>query len=72
MSYAGYIVVFHLCLSTTDINQLVSGDRGPCSKYEISLPEGDFKGELEILWEGEVFRVRRSTCVCTCICIAQK
>ena len=67
MLYAGYIVVFHLCLSTTDINQLVSGDRGPCSKYEISLPEGDFKGELEILWEGEVFRVRRSVCVCTCI-----
>ena len=42
----------------TDLNVLVSGDRGPCSKYEISTPEGDFKGELEIVWDGEIFKVR--------------
>ena len=42
----------------TDINVLVSGDRGPCSKYDISIPEGDFKGELEIIWEGVPFKVR--------------
>ncbi|XP_065914109.1 acetylornithine deacetylase-like [Dysidea avara] len=39
-----------------DINVLVSGDRGPCSKYEISTSEGDFKGELEIFWEGEIYK----------------
>ena len=48
----------------TDISVLVSGDRGPCSKYDISIPEGDFKGELEIIWEGDPLKVRRSiTCV---------
>ena len=41
----------------TDINVLVSGDRGPCSKYDISIPEGDFKGKLEVVWEAEPFKV---------------
>ncbi|XP_065912239.1 uncharacterized protein [Dysidea avara] len=36
-----------------NISVLVSGDRGPCSKYDISIPEGDFKGELEIVWSEE-------------------
>ncbi|XP_065912244.1 uncharacterized protein [Dysidea avara] len=39
-----------------DINVLVSGDRGPCSKYDISIPEGDFKGKLEVVWEAEPFK----------------
>ena len=30
----------------TDISVLVCGHRGPCSKYDISIAEGDFKGEL--------------------------
>lgn len=39
-----------------DPNQLVTGDRGPASKYEISIDEGDFKGELEITWDSEPLR----------------
>lgn len=36
---------------------LISGNRGQCSKYDISIPEGDFKGHLEIEWEGEPLKV---------------
>ncbi|XP_065897167.1 uncharacterized protein [Dysidea avara] len=39
-----------------NISVLVSGDRGPCSKYDISIADGDFKGELEIIWDGEPFK----------------
>ena len=35
----------------------MSGDRGPCSKYDINIPEGNFKGELEIVWESDPLRV---------------
>ena len=42
----------------TDPNQLVTGDRGPASKYEISIDEGDFKGEIEISWNAEPSKVR--------------
>lgn len=31
--------------------------RGPCSKYEISIPEGDFKGKIEMKFEGDPFKV---------------
>ena len=41
----------------TDPNQLVSGDRGPSSSYEISIEEGDFKAELEVVWDSEPLRV---------------
>lgn len=30
--------------------------RGPCSKYDISIPEGDFKGKLELTIEGDPFK----------------
>lgn len=36
---------------------LLSGNRGTCSKYDITIAEGDFKGHLEIKWEGEPFKV---------------
>ena len=35
--------------------------RGPCSKYEISIPEGDFKGKISIKFEGDPFKVRNET-----------
>lgn len=35
----------------------MSGDRGPCSKYDISITEGNFKGELEMVWEGDPLKV---------------
>ena len=44
-------------ISCVDISVLVNGDRGPCSKYDISIPEGDFKGKLEIVWESAPLRV---------------
>ncbi len=31
--------------------------RGPCSKYAISIPEGDFIGKLELTIEGDPFKV---------------
>ena len=40
-----------------DIGVLVCGHRGPCSKYDISIPEGNFKGELEIVWESDPLKV---------------
>ena len=46
-----------VCVCVPDISVLVSGDRGPCSKYDISIPEGDFKGELEIVWSEEPMMV---------------
>ena len=57
----------------TDISVLVSGDRGPCSKYDISIADGDFKGELEIIWDGEPFKVRGSIFLyrCTCAMLCQ-
>ena len=61
---------------TIDPNQLVTGDRGPASKYEISIDEGDFKGELEIVWDSEPLRVRCFVmmfikCACTCTLMAK-
>jgi len=41
----------------TDINVLVTGNRGPCSKYHINIAEGEFKGELEIVWSEEPLSV---------------
>ena len=38
-----------------DITRLPT--RGPCSKYDISLEEGDFRGELELTFEGVPFKV---------------
>ena len=35
---------------------LLSGN-GKCSKYDISIAEGDFKRHLEIKWEGDPFKV---------------
>ena len=32
--------------------------RGPCNKYEISLEEGEFRGELELTFDGVPFKVR--------------
>jgi len=37
-----------------DITQLPT--RGPCSKYDISLDEGDFRGELELTFDGVPFK----------------
>jgi len=44
-----------------DITRLPT--RGPCSKYEISLEEGDFRGELELTFDGVPFKVRGSSCM---------
>ena len=63
-----YFKSFNGCHHATDIGVLVTGDRGPCSKYDISIPEGDFKGELEMVWEGEPFKVRMS-CVQKLCCM---
>ena len=46
----------YICFSL-DMNMLLSGNRGQCSKYDISIAEGDFKGHLEINWEGDPFKV---------------
>ena len=63
-----YVVTAYVCiyacsgneyatLCIIDISVLVTGHRGPCSKYDISIPEGNFKGELEIVWESDPLRV---------------
>ena len=31
--------------------------RGPCSKYELNIEEGQFKGKLELSYESEPMRV---------------
>ena len=31
--------------------------RGPCSKYLISIPEGEFRGKLTLTFEGDPFKV---------------
>ena len=31
--------------------------RGPCSKYEVSIAEGEFRGKLELTFESEPMRV---------------
>ena len=50
---------FHNCIVMcilVDVSMLPS--RGPCSKYAISIAEGDFKGKLELSFESEPMRVR--------------
>ena len=37
---------------------LVTGDRGPCSSYEINIDEGHFKAEIELVWAGDPLKVR--------------
>ena len=49
-----------------DISVLVTGDRGPCSKYDITIPEGHFKGELEFTWSGDPLKVHRHLCIYIC------
>ena len=39
------ITKYLLCFSL-DMNMLLSGNRGQCSKYDISIAEGNFKGHL--------------------------
>ena len=51
-----YIYAYQHCI-ITDISVLVSGHRGPCSKYNIDITEGNFKGELEVKWGGEPLKV---------------
>ena len=46
-----------------DISVLVGDNRGPCSKYDISIEEGNFKGKLEVIWGGEPLKVRRCVAV---------
>lgn len=36
--------------------------RGPCSKYVINIPEGDFKAKLEMKFEGDPFKVSENFC----------
>jgi len=45
-----------------DITKLPT--RGPCSKYELDLEEGKFRGELELTFEADPFKVRGSSCMC--------
>ena len=45
----------HAHTVTSDPSQLPS--RGPCSKYELDIPEGQFKAEIEFIFEGEPFKV---------------
>ena len=52
----------------TDPNQLVTGDRGPSSSYEISIEEGNFKAELEVVWDSEPLRVRCLVNLQRCTC----
>ena len=56
MCFPIYMINVHVCI-ITDPNQLVTGDRGPSSSYEISTEEGDFKAELEVVWDSEPMRV---------------
>ena len=44
---------------------LVSGHRGPCSKYSIDITEGNFKGELEVKWGGEPLKVGITVAIAT-------
>lgn len=39
----------------SDITKLPT--RGPCSKYSISIEEGDFVGKISIKFEGTPFKV---------------
>lgn len=39
----------------TDLSILPT--RGPCSKYHINIAEGEFKGKIEIKFEGDPFKV---------------
>ena len=32
--------------------------RGPCSKYELDIAEGQFKGKINFSLEGGILRVR--------------
>ena len=59
--YEHYTHAYHMyygdSIVITDISVLVCGHRGPCSKYDISIAEGDFKGELEMVWESAPMKV---------------
>ena len=48
--YVSYIVHVHI-----DFSLLPT--RGPCSKYELDIAEGKFKGKLELTYESDPLRV---------------
>ena len=45
----------HVHVHASDLSLLPT--RGPCSKYELDLPEGQFKGKLIFTLEGGILRV---------------
>ena len=53
----------HFRLFEYYVNMLVYVDlsllptRGPCSKYELDIAEGKFKGKLELTYESDPLRV---------------
>ena len=49
-----------LSLHPTDLSLLPT--RGPCSKYELDIEEGQFKGKFEFSLTGPPLRVSRMTC----------
>ena len=47
------------CAFAVDLSVLPT--RGPCSKYELSIAEGDFRGALDLTFESEPMRVGVNT-----------
>ena len=52
---AKVVIVAILYLQSADLSLLPT--RGPCSKYEVSIAEGEFKGKLKLTFESEPMRV---------------
>lgn len=52
---AQVVAVAILYLQSADLSLLPT--RGPCSKYEVSIAEGEFRGKLELTFESEPMRV---------------
>ena len=46
-----------LPLSSLTIDPAQLDTRGPCSKYELDIAEGKFKGKIKFILEGGILRV---------------
>ena len=47
-------------MNTSCIDLSLLPTRGPCSKYELDIAEGKFKGKLELTYESDPMRVSNS------------
>ena len=61
------MIAFYSCICI-DLSLLPT--RGPCSKYDISIAEGNFRGQLELSFESEPMRVSNMyLCLLQIICV---